>query len=193
MLAILSLFGFPFMVLLPAYAKEILHGSSDTLGFLMSAMGAGALMAAIYMASRKSVLGLGRIISVNTGILGLAVVLSSFSETIAVSLIALFFGGLSMILLLASINTMIQTMADEDKRGRVMSFYAMALMGTTPIGNLLAGSVASGIGIRYTLLIGGIIIVLTGILFQINRKSLRKYVFPIYQSKGIMPLLPDST
>ena len=187
LLAILSLFGFPFMVLLPAYAKEILHGSSDTLGFLMSAMGAGALAGAITMAARKSVLGLGKIISINTGLFGLAVGLASFSGTIHFSLIILFFGGFSMILSLAAINTMLQTIADEDKRGRVMSFYAMALMGTTPIGNLLAGTIASGIGIPYTLLIGGTITMLSAIWFEFNRRTMRKYVRHIYEIKGIIP------
>jgi len=187
LLAILSLFGFPFMVLLPAYAKEILHGSSDTLGYLMSAMGAGALAGAITMAARKSVLGLGKIISINTGLFGLAVGLASFSETIHFSLIVLFFGGFSMILSLAAINTMLQTIADEDKRGRVMSFYAMALMGTTPIGNLLAGTIASGIGIPYTLLIGGTVTMLSAIWFEFNRRTMRKYVRHIYETKGIIP------
>jgi MFS family permease len=191
LLAILSLFGFPFIVLLPAYAKEILHGSSDTLGFLMSALGAGALTGAIYMAARKSVLGLGKIISLNTCLLGLAVILASFSEKMQFSLIVFFFGGLSMILSLAAINTMLQTIADEDKRGRVMSFYSMALMGTTPIGNLLAGTIASGIGIPHTLFIGGTITVFSGILFELNRKSLRKYIRPIYIIKGILPQLSD--
>jgi MFS family permease len=187
LLAILSLFAFPFMVLLPAYAKEILHGSSDTLGFLMSGMGAGALLGAIIMAARKTVLGLGKIISINIGLLGLAVVLSSFSQTMLFSLIVLFFGGLSMILSLAAINTMLQNIADEDKRGRVMSFYAMALMGTQPIGNLLAGTIASGIGIRHTLLIGGIIAMLATLWFEFNRRSMRKYVRTIYVTKGILP------
>jgi MFS family permease len=190
LLAVLSLVGFPFIVLLPAYAKEILKGSSDTLGFLMSALGAGALTGALIMAARKSVLGLGRVIAINTGLLGLAVVLASLSTRMYFSLTVFYFGGLSMILSLAAINTMLQTIADEDKRGRVMSFYAMALMGTTPIGNLLAGTIASGIGIPYTLLTGGIITMLAGIWFQVNRKSLRSYIHPIYRSKGILPSLP---
>jgi len=96
-----------------------------------------------------------------------------------------------MILSIAAINTMIQTIADEDKRGRVMSFYSVALMGTYPIGNLLAGSVASGIGIPNTLLIGGAITIVSGILFHLNRKSFRKFVRSIYINKGIMPSLPD--
>ncbi|MCK9423607.1 MAG: MFS transporter [Bacteroidales bacterium] len=190
LLAILSLVGLPFIVLLPAYAKEILHGSSDTLGFLMSAMGAGALTGALYMATRKTVLGLGRIISLNSILLGVAIVLLSFSEKLHFSLIVFFFGGLSMILLLSAINTMLQTIADEDKRGRVMSFYAMALMGISPIGNLFAGTIASGIGISYTLLIGGTVTLLSGLWFEMNRKSLRKYVRPIYINKGILPGIP---
>ena len=96
-----------------------------------------------------------------------------------------------MIISIAAINTMLQTIADEDKRGRVMSFYAMALMGTTPIGNLVAGTVASGIGIPYTLLLGGMITVISGLWFQSIRRSLQKYIHPIYRSKGILPALPD--
>jgi MFS family permease len=191
LLALLSLVGLSYIVLLPAYAKEILHGSSDTLGFLMSALGAGALTGALYMASRKTVLGLGKIISVSTCVLGLAIVSASFSRDIHLSLIAFYFGGLTMILSLSSINTMLQTIAEEDKRGRVMSFYAMALMGTSPIGNLLAGTVASKISIPFAILISGSIMVCSGIWFGLNLKSLRKYIRPIYRSKGILPLLTN--
>ena len=185
--AILSLFGFPFIVLLPAYAKEILLGGSDTLGFLMSALGAGALVGSMYMASRRSVLGLGKVIALNITLFGMTVLLSSFSSILLISLFILFFCGLSMILSLSAMNTMIQTLAEDDKRGRVMSFYAMALMGAQPIGNLLAGSVASGIGIPHTFLIFGSITFLSGIWFSVKRKSLRKYVHPIYRDKGILP------
>ena len=190
MLAILSLIGLPVVVLLPAYAKEILHGSADTLGYLMAALGAGALCGALYMASRKTVLGLGRIISLSIGVYGLALALASFSQVTWVSMTIFFFTGLTMVLSLSSINTMLQTIADEDKRGRVMSFYAMALMGTTPIGNLLSGTLASGIGIPYTLLISGTITVLSAAWLWLNLKSLRKYVRPIYINKGILPGLP---
>jgi len=191
LLTIFSLFALPYIILLPAYAKEMLNGSSDTLGYLMSALGAGALLGALYMAARKSVIGLGKIIAVNICFLGLAIVLASFSGKLYMSLIVFFFGGLSMILSLSAINTLLQTIADDDKRGRVMSFYAMAIMGTTPIGNLLAGSIASGIGIPYTFLILGTITVFSGLWFGLNLKSMRKYVHPIYISKGILPALPD--
>jgi MFS family permease len=191
MLAILSLFNFPFIVLLPAYAKEILLGGSDTLGFLMSGLGAGALTGALIMAARKTVIGLGKIISVNIVILGLAVMFSSFSKQLGLSLFIFYFGGLSMILSLAAINTMIQTLAEEDKRGRVMSFYAMALMGTVPIGNLLAGSLASAIGIPNTLLFGGAVTVLSAIWFERSRKFMRPYIRNIYKTKGLIPSIPE--
>jgi MFS family permease len=191
MLAVLSLAGLSYIVLLPAYAKEIMHGGPDTLGYLMSALGAGALLGAFYMAARNSVVGLGKIISTSVILLGLSITLASFSDKMYFSLIVLFSGGLTMVLSLSAINTMLQTIADEDKRGRVMSFYSMALMGTNPIGNLLAGSIASGTGIPLTLLISGTITILTGIWFGLNRKSLRKYVRPIYVKKGILPGLPD--
>jgi MFS family permease len=189
-LAVLSLVAMPFIVLLPAYAKDILHGNADTLGFLMSALGAGALTGAIFLAARKSILGLGRVISLFTTMLGSMIVLASFSDKTIFSLIFFYIGGLSMILSIAAINTMIQTIADEDKRGRVMSFYAMALMGTTPIGNLLAGTIASGIGIPSTLLTGGAITIIAGLWFEYDRKKLRKFIHPIYISKGIIPEIP---
>lgn len=191
LLAILSLAGFPFIVLLPAYAKEILGGGAGALGFLMSALGGGALTGAIYMASRKSVLGISKIISLNTCLLGVTIVLFSFSSNTTFSLLILFAAGLSMILSLAALNTLLQTIAEEEMRGRVMSFYAMALMGTQPIGSLLAGSTASGIGIPHTLLIGGLITVAAGVWFEVNRKSMKKYIRQTYISKGILPGFSD--
>jgi len=191
LLAILSLFGLSFIVILPAYAKEILHGGSDTLGYLMSALGAGALIAALFMAARNSVLGLVKIIFISITLMGFSVVVASFSDKMAFSLPIFFFGGLTMVLSLSSINTMLQTITDEDKRGRVMSFYAMALMGTSPIGNLMAGTVASGIGISHAIFIIGTITMLSGIWVGVNRRLLQKYVRPIYIHKGILPGLSD--
>ena len=156
----------------------------------MSAMGAGALAGALTMAARKSVLGLTRIIAYGIILMGLAIALASFSSRLYLSVIFFFFTGLSMIMALSAINTMLQTIADEDKRGRVMRFYAMALMGASPIGNLIAGSIASGIGVEWTMLMAGAITLLSGIWFSMNRKSLRRYIRPIYVSKGILRSLP---
>ena len=187
LLATVSLFGLPYTVLMPAYVTEILKGGSHTLGFLMSASGVGALVGALYMASRTTVIGLGRIISASACIFGIAIIGIAVSSTLWISLFAMAIAGLCMIITVASINTLVQTLVDEDKRGRVMSFYAMALMGMNPIGNFFAGSVASGIGIPYTMLIGGIITIVVGIWFDRIRVSLRAYTNPVYMKKGIIP------
>jgi MFS family permease len=191
LLTIISLFGISYIVLLPAYASKILNGGSDTLGYLMSSMGAGALMAAIYMAARKTVFGLGKLLSVSVIMLGTTVIIASLSGSFFVSSVLFFFAGISMILSLASINTMIQTITHEDKRGRVMSFYAMALMGASPIGNLIAGSVAGKAGILKALLICGILTLGAGIWFVIHYPSFQKHIRPVYTAKVSPSGLPE--
>lgn len=186
LLAVLSLIGMPFTTLMPAYASEVLKGSSHTYGFLMSASGAGAFLGAVYLASRKTVIGLGKIIAYSSVMFGLSLMGVAWSANLSLSLIFIAFAGFFMITAIASINTLVQTLTEEHMRGRVMSFYAMALMGMNPIGNLAAGSVASGIGISYTLLVGGIAVIFAGIWFALVRPSLRKYTQPIYIKKGFV-------
>lgn len=174
LLSVVSLFGTPVITLMPAYASEILKGDSHTYGFLMSAIGAGALLGAVYLASLRNVSRLAKLISINAIIFGICLAGISFCKTINISLFICFTAGLSMITVIASINTLVQTLADEDKRGRVMSFYAMALMGMSPIGNLLAGTIASGIGISLTFFFSGIITIIIGFWFMFILPSLHK-------------------
>lgn len=185
-LGIISLTGMSYGTVMPAYASEMLKGGSHTLGFLMAAAGAGAFIGALFLASRKTVLGLGKIISTNAIIFGITLALAAFPINLWTSLILMSFIGFSMIASVASINSLIQTLADEEKRGRVMSFYAMALMGMNPIGNLMIGTLASGIGISYTLIIIGTITTLGGIWFASIRPSLRQYTMPVYIKKGLI-------
>jgi Arabinose efflux permease len=186
LLAVLSLIGMPFTTLMPAYTSEVLKGSSHTYGFLMSASGAGAFLGAVYLASRKTVIGLGKIIAYSSVMFGLSLMGVAWSANLSLSLIFIALAGFFMITAIASINTLVQTLTEEHMRGRVMSFYAMALMGMNPIGNLAAGSMASGIGISYTLLVGGITVIFAGIWFAAVRPSLRKYTQPIYIKKGFV-------
>lgn len=187
LLATISLLGMSFTTLMPAYVKEILHGSSDTLGFLMSAAGAGALIGALYLASRKSRLGLEKLVSYTTLFFGLGIILLSFSDFFLLSMVILAFIGCFMIVSIASINTLVQTLADDDKRGRVMSFYAMALIGTTPIGNLIVGAVAQNIGVPYTLLFGGVITTFAGLWFISKYRKLHHIILSVFEKKGIIP------
>ena len=187
LLAIVSLVGMPYTVLMPIFATEILHGGPYTLGFLMAASGTGALMGALFLASRKSVLGLGRFIPRMAAVFGAGLIAFSFSRMIWLSLLLMFVTGLGFMVQMAVSNTLIQTIVEEDKRGRVMSFYTMAFMGTAPFGSLLAGSVAERIGAPYTLLIGGTGCIIGAIWFAQALPRLRQFVRPIYKEKGIIP------
>ena len=187
LLAVVSLVGMPYTVLMPIFATEILHGGPYTLGFLMAASGTGALTGAFFLAARKSVLGLGRFIPGMAALFGTGLVLFSFSRMIWLSLILMFFTGLGFMVQMAVSNTLIQTIVEEDKRGRVMSFYTMAFMGTAPFGSLLAGSIAERIGAPHTLLIGGTGCVIGAIWFYQALPRLRQFVRPIYKEKGIIP------
>ena len=187
LLAVVSLMGMPYTVLLPVLADRVLHGGPNTLGALSAAAGLGALGGAIWLASRKSVLGLGRVIVLAACAFGLGLVAFARSHTLALSLPLLVLTGAGMIVAMAASNTILQTIVDEDKRGRVMSFYAMAFFGTAPFGSLLAGGLADRIGAESTLLAGGATCVVAALLFARELPELRRIVRPIYVRLGILP------
>ncbi len=187
LLALISLVGIPYAVLMPVFAKEVLHGTSHTYGFLMGASGVGALTGAVYLASRRSVLGLGKVIPVSAFVFGAGLVVFSFSRHLWLAMPLMVFTGLGMMLQMASSNTIIQTIVDDDKRGRVMSFYAMAFMGAAPVGSFLAGSLASLIGVELTLMIGGVLVMAGAAVFTRKLPGLKKLVRPVYERLGILP------
>lgn len=189
LLAFVSLVGMPYTVLMPIFANEILHGGPNTLGLLMAASGVGALSGAIFLAARRSIVGLGRFVPGMAALFGAGLIAFSFSRMIWLSLILMVVTGLGFMVQMAVSNTLIQTIVDEDKRGRVMSFYTMAFMGTAPFGSLLAGTLAERIGAPNTLLIGGTGCILGAALFARALPRLRQFVRPIYIQKGILPEL----
>ena len=187
LLALVSLMGMPYTVLMPVFAKTILHGGSHTFGFMMGATGIGALMGAVYMASRKNAAGLEKFIPWFAAIFGLGLILFSLSTNFILSLFLLFITGFGMLMQMTSSNTILQTIVDDDKRGRVMSFYTMAFMGTAPFGSLLAGALASKVGAPNTLLIGGVCCILGAIVFMRKLPKIKKSIRPIYIRLGILP------
>jgi MFS family permease len=187
LLGLVSFLGAPYQVLMPVFAKDIFHGGPEALSLLVAAAGAGALTGAIYLASRKSVIGLSKLIALSSGMFGLGLVLFSLSRVFWLSLFIVFVSAFFMMAQMASSNTILQTIAEEDKRGRVMSFYTMAFMGTVPFGSLLAGFLASKIGAPYTLLLGGLCCMAGSFGFSKQRKALGALVRPIYIKKGIIP------
>jgi MFS family permease len=187
LLSIVSLTGMSYSVLMPVFAKDVLHGGSHTYGFLMGAAGFGALLGALYLASRETVLKLGRIVPAAAILFGTGLIVLSFSRLFVLSLILMVFTGMGLMLQNASSNTILQTITDDDKRGRVMSFYTMAIMGTAPFGSLLAGGLARIIGAPATILAGGIFTIIGALVFLRKLPELRKAIHPIYVKMGIIP------
>ncbi|HXT96188.1 MAG TPA: MFS transporter [Polyangia bacterium] len=187
LLAVVSLMGMPYTVLMPVVASSVLHGGAHTLGFLMAASGAGALAGALYLASRTSVVGLGRVIGLSAAMFGVSLIAFALSRWMWLSLALMVPTGLGMMVQMAASNTVVQTLVDEDKRGRVMSFFAMAFFGTVPFGSLLAGSLAQRIGSPETIGLGGIVCVVGAALFFRALPELRRHARPVYQRLGILP------
>ncbi|MBF0479534.1 MAG: MFS transporter [Candidatus Omnitrophica bacterium] len=185
-LAMVSLWGTPAQILMPIFAKDIFHGGPQTLGILAAMAGCGALTGAFYLAQRKSVLGLGRVIFVSTLLFGFSVILFSFSRIFWLSLICIFCCGIGMMVQMAACNTILQTIVEENKRGRVMSMFTLAFMGTVPFGSLIGGSLAHTIGAPLTLTFGGVCCILGGLLFARMLPRLKKEIRPIYIEKGII-------
>jgi MFS family permease len=187
LVAMLSVFGYPYLVLMPIFAKDILRGGPNTLGFLMGSVGMGAVAGAVFMASRKTVVGLGRVMIFAISLFGCGIILFSLSRNLYLSIALLLFTGFGMMTQMASANTLLQTIVDDDKRGRVMSFYAMSFMGMAPFGSLLAGALASKFGAPATNIIGGSLCLLGAAIFARNLPRLRAMVQPIYARLGIIP------
>lgn len=186
LLALVSLMGSPYAVLMPVFAREVLHGGSYTFGFIMGSSGVGALIGAFYLASRKTVSGLEKVIPVAALVFGAGLVAFSFSRIMTLCCLLMFVVGFGMTVGMASSNTLIQTLADDDKRGRVMSFYTMAFIGSVPIGSLFSGIMAEHIGAPGALLTGGVACILGAIVYILNLPKLKKMVLPFYRRMGMI-------
>ncbi len=177
----------PYTILMPVFASNILHGSSHTFGFLMAATGVGALIGSLYMASRKTAAGLEKLIPFATSIFGLGIIVFAMSRNFYFSLFILSFTGMGMIFQMAASNTIIQTIVEEQKRGRVMSFYTMAFMGTAPFGSFLAGWSAKLIGAPDTLIIGGILCIAGSLAYLFVLPKMKKMLTLFYEQHNLNP------
>jgi MFS family permease len=187
-LAIVSAMGMPYTVLMPVIVTHVLHGGPRTLGVLMTASGAGALGGALYLASRETVVGLGRVSMMATITFGAGLVAFAFARNEILAVLVLPIVGAGFMVQLAATNTILQTIVEDHLRGRVMAFYTMAFFGTAPIGSLLAGVAADRIGAQWTIAWCGVVCVLSGLWFARRLPSLRVLVHPIYVARGILPV-----
>ena len=186
-LALMSFMGMPYAVLMPVFAKDILKGGPETLGFLMASTGLGAIVGALFLASRKTVLGLERLIVLSSLLFGTGIILFAISKSVLLSAVLLTVTGFGMMVQMVGSNTIVQTILDEDMRGRVMSFFAVSFAGTMPFGSLYAGSVASTIGAPMTLVISGFVCVAAALLFYRRLPAMQEVIRPIYDRMGILP------
>ena len=186
LLALVSLTGASYTQLLPIFAQQILHGDARTQGFLLSAAAVGALAGALYLATRRTVRGLGRVIAVSPVILGAGLMAMGLSSRLGVTLALMPVIGLGLMVQTASTNTILQTIVDDDQRGRVMSFYSMAFMGMVPLGSLFAGTLAHLIGARATVIVGGGCCIAGALWFVRRLPELRAHIRPIYLRQGIL-------
>jgi MFS family permease len=185
--ALVSLMGMPFVVLMPIFASQVLHGGPHTLGMLMGASGVGALVSALSLAVRKTVLGLGRMIPIAAASFGVGLILFGLSHVMWFSMLMMLLVGFGMMQGMAASNTIVQTLVPEDRRGRVMSYYTMAFVGMAPFGSLLAGSLAHWLGAPRTVIITGSVVILGALWFATRLKAIRVEIRPIYQALGILP------
>jgi MFS family permease len=188
----ISLMGMPFTVLMPIFAAKILHGGAHTLGFLMAAVGIGALGSAISLAFRKSVLGLGRMIAISAAIFGVGLLTFGMSRWLPLSLLLMIITGFGFMQGMAASNTIIQTVIPEDKRGRVMSYYTMAFVGMAPFGSLLAGGLAHLLGAPTTIMISGGFCIAGAAWFMTQLPMIREHIRPVYRQLGILPPEPEA-
>lgn len=187
LLAVVSLAGMPYTVLMPVFANKVLGGGPNTLGLLMAATGVGALGGAAALATRKSVLGLGRRIVICSTLFGASLVVFSTARLFWVAMLILPVVGFSMMQQLASSNTILQTIVDDEKRGRVMAFYSMAFQGMAPFGSLMAGTLAARVGVPWTLALSGALCLTASAWFARQLPGIRVLVRPIYVRLGILP------
>ena len=187
MFALLSLMGWPYSVLLPVFAGQVLHGGAHTLGWLTGASGVGALVSALSLTVRKSVLGLTRMIQIAAAMLGGGLILFGLSHTLWLSLVLMVFVGFGLMQSAAVSNTIIQSLVTEDKRARVMGYYTMAFFGAAPFGSLLAGTLAHRIGAPHTVIVTGACCILGSLWFSLERPKIRAIMRPVYEQMGLLP------
>jgi len=185
LLALVSLVGMPYTVLMPIFADKILHGGARGLGILMGATGVGAMFGALTLAAKTGVKGLGRWVAFSSAAFGFSLVVFAFSKWFWVSVALLLPAGYSMMLQMACSNTLIQTMVPNELRGRVMALYSMSFMGLAPFGALFGGALAHSVGAPITVAAGGVACLIGASWFARTLPSLRVEARRLIVAQGL--------
>ncbi len=190
LLGVVGFMGMPYMTLMPVFAANVHKSGADALGLMYGAVGLGAVIGALFLAQRKNIIGIGRVIVVATLLFGVGLIVFTVSLPFWLSLLILVTVGCGWMVLIAACNTALQTLADNHMRGRVMSLFSMMLVGMAPFGSLLAGWAADQIGAPLVIAAGGGFCALAGLIFARQLPRLREAAKPILIARGI---IADST
>jgi MFS family permease len=182
----------PYTTLMPAIAVKTFHKGAPLVGLFIGAVGLGALVSAVTLARRPSVRGLGKWIAVAVTTAGLGAIGFGLSNTVWLSFLLMMMTGYGMFMTGATCNTILQTVVEEEKRSRVMSYYTMFFIGVAPLGHYSAGWLAEHIGAPHTFVVGGCIALTTGIVFALQLPSFRSHLRLVYVSRGIIPASSDT-
>ncbi len=174
--ALVALMGYPYNVLLPVFAGQVLHGGPATLGWLTAASGVGALGSGLSLAFRKSTEGLTRMLQIAAAALGGGLILFGLSRTLWLSMGLMVLIGFGMMQVFSASNTLIQTLVPEDKQGRVMSYFVMAMFGAAPFGSLLAGALANRIGAPTSVVVTGAFCLAGSLWFGLERPGIQALI-----------------
>jgi len=187
LVAVLAWTVIPYVSLMPVYAKDVYGGGPGTLGVLLSTAGAGALVATLYLAGRRTVVGLGNVIVGAAAVSGLALAAFAYLAWLPAALpMAFLFGG-GVILAVAASNTILQTIVEDRLRGRVAGFYMLAFLGVAPLGNLAAGAISARVGVPATFLVNGLVAFAAALVFMRRLPALRRAMRPVYEKLGLLP------
>jgi len=186
LLGVVGFMGMPYMTLMPVFAANVHKSGADALGLMYGAVGLGAVIGALFLAQRKNIIGIGRVIVVATLLFGLGLIVFTVSRPFWLTLVILVAVGCGWMVLIAACNTALQTLADNHMRGRVMSLFSMMLVGMAPFGSLLAGWAADQIGAPLVIAAGGSFCALAGIIFARQLPRLREAAKPILIARGII-------
>jgi MFS family permease len=188
LLGLISLLGMPYIVLMPIFADQILHGGAKGLGLLMGASGIGALIGALSLAARRGARGLGRIVAFSAAGFGASLIFFTLSRSLWLSAGLLLPVGFSMMVEMAASNTLIQTLVADNLRGRVMAVYSMMFMGMAPFGALLAGTLANRLSAPTTVALGGAICMVAaagfGLHLPVLRREARQMIIALQMAGG---------
>jgi MFS family permease len=186
LLGVVGVMGMPYMTLMPVFAANVHKSGADALGLMFGAVGIGALTGALFLAQRKSIVGLGRVIAIATLVFGFGLIIFTLTRPFWLSLLILVAVGCGWMVLIAACNTALQTLADNEMRGRVMSLFSMMIVGMAPFGSLFAGWAADQVGAPLVIAVGGGFCAVAGMVFARQLPRLREAAKPILAARGIV-------